>query len=230
MEGTQKFNNLELAPTKPTSVQMEVVEVVITAENLFGDFAKAFVAECYRINPLTAEHVHLTQEEMTEYIKFLVYKRLECVAESCHDWRRLKTLRIPSWIQYNLSMIGKVILRAVGLTLTPVMDPEDVKSLISLDQAFEISNKISAFEDDLQIVEDAMPRSVYGDEDVMSTAMIAGYVRSLRPVQHVASTYVTAFMGMKLREEAAMKVLYRVQYDDVAFIRNALINDRGILR
>ena len=92
----------------------------------------------------------------------------------------------------------------------------------------EISSKIGAFEDDLQIVKDAMPRSEEGNPDVMSTALIADYVRSINKVQHVASTYVTAFMGLTLRKEAAMQVLYRVQYDDIEFIRSALISERRI--
>lgn len=224
MEST-KFDSLELAVTKPTSIPMESVEVEISNENLFGDFGKSFVAEGYRVAPLTAQQVNLTQEEMTDYINYLTAKRIECIHDRCADYRKLKTLYIPSWIQYNLSMIGKVIIREFGLTLIPVMDDVD---LITFEDALVISNKIAAFDGCLQIVQDAMPRSPYGDKDVMSTAMIAGYVRSISPVEHVASTYVTAFMGMKLREEQAMSVLYRIQYDDVEFIRSALTLQKGL--
>lgn len=82
--------------------------------------------------------------------------------------------------------------------------------------------------DDLQIVQDGMPRSSDGNVDVMSTALIAGYVRSLKRVEHVAATYVTAFLGMKLKEEVAMQTLYRVQYDDIEFIATALTSQRGL--
>lgn len=224
MESTN-FATLVLAETKPTAIKMESIEVEISNENLFGNFGKSFVAEGYRVAPLTAQQVDLSEREMTDYINFLTERRIECVNEDCKDFRKLKTLRIPSWIQYNLSMIGKVILREVGLTLIPTFH---CSNLISLEEAIVISNKIAAFEDVLQIVEDAMPRSPYGDKDVMSTAMIADHVRSLKPVEHVASTYVTAFMGMKLKEEAAMKVLYRVEYDDLEFIRTALTLQRGL--
>lgn len=225
VEGTN-FSNLNISEsTAPTAVKMEKIEVEISQENLFGDFAVAFVSEAYRVAPLEAEQVKLTVEEMEAYTNFLVAKRIEIINQDCPEYRKLKTLRIPSWIQYNLSMIGRVILREVGLELIPVYDSDNI---IPITEAFRISNKIAAFEDKLQIVEDAMPRSVYGDKDVMSTAMIAGYVRSLFPVEHVASTYVTAFMGMKLREEQAMAVLYRVQYDDVDFIRSALTLQRGL--
>jgi hypothetical protein len=102
------------------------------------------------------------------------------------------------------------------------------ESKMSFEEALVISEKIGSFQDDLQIVKDAMPRSIEGDVDVMSTALIADYVRALKPVEHVASTYVTAFLGMRLKEEAAMGALYRVQYDDVAFIASALLTQKGL--
>ena len=58
--------------------------------------------------------------------------------------------------------------------------------------------------------------------------MIADYVRSLKAVTHVASTYVTAFLGMRLKEEIAMSALYRIQYDDIEFIATALTTHRGL--
>lgn len=221
------FAGLDLGSAKPISVPMETIEVVLSSENLLNGYAKAFVKEATRVNPGLVEQTGITQEMVEEYSKYLLTKRIECVNSNCTDFRKLKLLYIPVWIQYNLSMIGEVIIREKGLRLIPVMDtPSDM----TFDQALEISGKIGAFEDDLQMVRDAMPRKESGDRDVMSTAMIAGYVRSLEKVEHVSSTYVTAFLGMKLREEMAMKVLYRVQYDDVGFIASALLSDRGIYR
>jgi hypothetical protein len=62
----------------------------------------------------------------------------------------------------------------------------------------------------------------------MTSALIAGYVRSIEPVGHVISTYVAAFMGLKLREEMSFKVLYRVQYDDLQFIASTLATQKGL--
>ena len=225
MNDYASYQGLNLGDTKPISVPMELVEVEISELNLFGDFAKAFVKEAYRKNPLRAEQVALTEEELVKYVKFLVKQRIDSVNGTCAIFRKLKALYMPCWIQYNLSMIGKVILRDIGLTLVPVVKDEEI---ISYEEAMEISSKIGAFEDDLQIVKDAMPRSEEGNPDVMSTALIADYVRSIKKVQHVASTYVTAFMGLTLRKEAAMQVLYRVQYDDIEFIRSALISEKRI--
>lgn len=218
------FVNLDLGTTKPTTVPMETIDVVINGD-LISQYGTAFVSEARRVNPLKAEQVGLTAEEVDAYSRYLVTKRIESIHGTCDDFRKLKTLYIPVWIQYNLAMIGRVVMRDRGLTINPI---DGEPSTMTFAEAIRISEKIGAFEDDLQIVQDGMPRDPGGDKDVMSTALIADYVRSLTPVTHVASTYVTAFMGMRLKEEAAMAVLYRVQYDDVQYIATALTSQRGL--
>jgi len=203
---------------------MEVINVEIDPSTLLGDYATAFVNECYRNAPELVDRLKLTAEEVVSYSEYLAYQRVLCVHSKCEDYRKLKSLWIPVWIQYNLAMIGKVIMYDRGLTILPQMKEVALK----FDQAYAISEKIAYFKDYVQLVHDAMPRSEFGDKDVMSTAVIAGYVRAEHRVEHVASTYVTAFMNMKLREEAAMQVLYRVQYDDLEFIRAALISGGGL--
>lgn len=218
------FEALNLGSGQPISVKQETIKVELSAENLMGDYALAFVKEARRVNPLRAEQVGLTAEEVTKYSRYLLKMRVDSVVGECADFRKLKCLYIPVWIQYNLAMIGEVIIRDKGLRLIPVMNEE----VISYQDALKISEKIGMFEDDLQIVQDAMPRSSSGNRDVMSTALIAGYVRGLEKVEHVSATYVTAFLGMKLKEEMAFQVLYRVQYDDTAFIASALTTQRGL--
>lgn len=225
MTNVAAFNTLDLTGTKPISVPTETIHVEVTSDNLLGNYAKAFVAEAYRVAPLRAEQVKLTEEEVQNYCEFLLYQRVLCATNECKDFRKLKVLYIPVWIQYNLSMIGLVDIRDKGLRLVPTM----AEPKMTLDEAYVVSEKIGSFERDLQIVQDAMPRDFHGDKDVMSTALIAGYVRAIEKVEHVASTYVTAFLGMKLREEAAMSVLYRVQYDDVGYIANVLTTDKRIV-
>lgn len=219
------FNDLDLGSAKPTSVPVETVSVLISSSNLLGGYARAFVKEAYRVNPLRAEQIELNESEVEDYCNYLLTQRIAAVMGQCTEWRKLKALYIPSWIQYNLSMVGIVVLRDVGLKIVPEMENP---SQMTYEQALLISEKIGMLIDDLQIVRDAMPRGDSGNVDVMSTALIAGYVRALKPVEHVASTYVTAFLGMKLKEEVAMQVLYRVQYDDLGFIAAALTTQRGL--
>lgn len=218
------FASMDLGSVKPTSVPMQTIETLVDG-SLFGDYAHAFVREAYRKNPLRAEQVSLTAEEVEAYTQFLLTQRIKCVQGNCPDFRKLKVLYIPAWIQYNLAMIGEVYIRDRGIKLVPI---QDSVSTMTLEEALKVSEKIGMFEDDLQIVQDAMPRDIKGDVDVMSTALIAGYMRSLNPVTHVAATYAAAFMGLKLKEEMAFAVLYRVQYDDIAFIASALTTQRGL--
>lgn len=225
MKDYASFESLDLGTTKPTSIPQEVINVVIATENLTGAYGRAFVAETYRVNPLRAEQVKLTAEEVQSYAHYLMTKRIESVNNNCPDFRKLKVLYIPSWIQYCLTMVGKLVKRDVGLVIMPEMENP---STMTFEEALVISDKIGAFEDDLQIVKDAMPRSFEGNIDVMSTALVADYVRALKPVQHVASTYVTAFLGMKLREEMAFAALYRIQYDDLDYVSSVLTTSKGI--
>lgn len=225
MNNYAPFQSLDLGTTKPTSVPQETLKVVISTENLTGAYGKAFVNECYRVNPLRAEQVKLTPDEVQQYCHYLMTKRIESINNDCPDFRKLKVLYIPSWIQYCLAMVGILVKRDIGLKIVPEMENP---STMTFEEALVISEKIGAFEDDLQIVKDGMPRSDEGNEDVMSTALVADYVRAIKPVHHVASTYVTAFLGMKLREEMAFAVLYRVQYDDLEYISSVITAERKI--
>jgi hypothetical protein len=98
---------------------------------------------------------------------------------------------------------------------------------MSYDEAVIISDKIGAFEEKLQMVRDAMPRGVAGDSEVMSCAIIESYVRSWKKVSHPSFTYVAAFLDAHLKNEIALKALYRIQYDDLEYIRAAMIANDG---
>lgn len=217
--------DMDLGSVKPTSVPVETVEVGVSVGDLVLSYGRAFVQEGYRKNPARMAQINLTESEVTDYCEYLLTKRIECVNGTCQDYHRLKCLYIPAYIQYTLSMIGEVIIRDKGLKLIPV---SSTTSELTFTDALKISEKIGMLIDDLCIVQDAMPRSSEGNRDVMSTALIAGYVRSLEKVEHVASTYVTAFLNMKLRQETAFAALYRVQYDDLEFIASALTTQRGL--
>lgn len=222
------FDELDLGTGSPTSVSMETIDVQISGSALLTNFAKAFVQEAQRKSPLRFQVQPLTAEEVDDYCQYLLYQRVLSVKQECPHWRKLKVLFIPSFVQYNMSLVGKVVLRQFGLTLQPTMEPitKTDGSIYSYDDALIISEKIAAFEDCLQMVQDAMPRGIDGDVDVMSTALISGYVRSMHVVKHLASTYVAAFMNLTLQKEAAFSALYRVQYDDINFITSALCSQK----
>jgi len=216
--------NFTLGAVKPTARRHDVVEVVIDPDQVLGNFVDAFIDEATRKNPLTFDRVNLTSDELKDYVRFLIQRRIRCVQRKCTDWRELKVLWIPAYVQYCLRLVGRVMLYEEGLDLVPVVDNDEV---ISLREAIEISERIAAFQNDLQMVQDAMPRDPNGNVDVMSTALIAGYVCSRKEV-HLAATYVCAFMGMKLRQEVAFQSLYRLRYDDLSYIAVALTTQKVI--
>lgn len=220
------FATLDLGSNAPISVPMATIEVEVTSQDMVKDYADSFVKEANRVSPELNAQVGLTAKEMEDYAQYLLIQRIAYVDGNCPEWRHLKTLYIPVFLQFALRMIGVVVIRDRGLTLRPVIEE---KTEMTWEQAHAISEKVGSFEGRLQIVLDAMPREDTGDESVMSTALIAGYVRSMRKVDHVADTYVSAFLGMKLHEEQAFSVLYRVQYDDIDFIRTALTQNRKLL-
>lgn len=219
------FQSLDLGSNPATSVAMDTIEVEITSKDMVDGYAVAFVKEAQRVNPARAAQVGLTEDEMKAYASYLLIKHVKNVHGECPEWRQLKSLYVPVFLQYSMSMIGEVVIRDRGIRLIPVINETEE---LTFNQALEISSKIGAFERELQVVQDAMPRSTMGNESVMGTAVIAGYVRSMRKVDHVADTYVAAFLGMKLAEEQAFQVLYRVQYDDIEFIRSALTHNPRI--
>jgi len=216
-QGTSQFRNLDLGTKESSSYPMERVEIRISAENLLGEYARAFVSHVRSEAPLRAKEVKLTQDEMTKYCEFLLQRRVAFVNGTITDYRRLKILAMPPFIQFCLENVGLVRKTEVGLLMVPVYDAE----VISLEEAMAISDKIAAFEGDITVLFDAMPRSHEGNGEVMSTALIADYVRAQEKVSPISS-YVTAFLGLKLVQENVYACLYRIKYDDIEFIRSAL--------
>lgn len=215
-----QFTKLDLGGGSPVAANFDTIEVNINPELVSDQYAKGFVDECFRVAPVKAEKVNLTVQEMIDYVRFLLQRRIASVNYECSDFRRLGILAIPTFVQYVISTIGEVRLDDVGIIIKPKYNGPDV---ISLEKAIEISNKVRAFErDGLHIVFGAMPRSCEGDTDVMSCALIADRVVSMKEVAHPISTYAAAFANARIAKEAAFKVLYRTQYDDVDFIAHAL--------
>lgn len=216
-QGTDQFRNLDLGSGPPSSLPMEKVLVKISAENLLGEYARAFVAECHARCPLRAKEVKLKPDELMKYCEFLLQRRIAQVDGTITDLRRLKVLAIPAFIQYCLENVGVVRKTDVGLVMYPCYDAE----VITFDEAMVISDKIVTFEQEMTILLDAMPRNHEGNPEVMSTALIADYVRGMGKVNPVSS-YVAGFLGLKLVKENVYASLYRVVYDDIEFIRSAL--------
>lgn len=219
-------------PTGPSPVQLETVEVELDPTLMVGDFASAFVKEASRKAPLIFKEQPLDVQEVTQYFFAILQLRVDNVNNEQVDWRRMKLLAIPDFLQMSISMIGEVTIRQSGIRLQPSLELYDFdkpthgtdtpRVLITWSSLLEISEKIRVYEDVLCMKTDAFPRSSEGNVDVMSTALINGYVRSLKPATHPVDTYVAAFLGFKLKEENTFQILYRINYDDVEYVQMSI--------
>lgn len=188
LDNNNSFATMTFGSAGPIPAKQETIVVEIDPAIMVDAYAESFVKEAERKNPLKAERVGLTAEEMRSYARFILKQRVLSVEGNCSLYRQLKPLYIPSYLQYAISMVGEVVIRQKGLRLIPHYD----EKVITIEEAREISEKIGYFVEDLQIVRDAMPRDAAGDVDTMSTALIAGYAMSIEKVEHEANAYVAA--------------------------------------
>ena len=222
------FKNLDFG-TKPSTVSMETVEVTINPEIMIGDYAKAIINELNRRNPIRFKSTiidgkSLDEELLDYYIKGLLQIRIESLTGTSINWRKAKQLAIPVFIQFVLSQVGIVIDHARGLKFQPTLHIE-----YDIDKLLSISNALEFFMDDgVTMLKDAFPRTPEGDFDVMSMVIVNDYVMGQKDDHHPLSSYVSAFLGLKLKEETAYRMLYRVRYDDVSFITEMLMHERSI--
>jgi hypothetical protein len=59
----------------------------------------------------------------------------------------------------------------------------------------------------------------------MSTALIGDYVVSQRKLDHVAVTYITTFLNMRLKQETDLAILYRREYGNRSLIAQAIVHE-----
>jgi hypothetical protein len=219
------YASIDLGNSKRISVPMETVIVEIDAHHLLNDYVRGFIREAASRNPWRAQQTELKERELMDYIDYLLTQRINYVNGNTVPWQSLKALWIPSFVQYALSLIGIVEDREYGIKLVPSMRAE---SKMKFSDAVVISDKLSLFDGEFDMVRDAMPRDTSGNTSVMSSAVIGDYVRSYRVTEHPIYTYVAAMLDLKLQQEAAFQSLYRFQYDDIAFIHTAISQVRKL--
>lgn len=223
MDNREPFANFDFG-TKSTSASFESISVEIDPKMMLNDYAKAYVQEFHRRNPVRAEAVGLTEEELYDYFVGLIAIRIESINGGCKVWREAKQLLIPSWIEFTLSQIGEVVDVDRGLRFIPTL-----KHQIDINKLLAVSDKLRAFiADGVSLHKDAFPRGTEGDPETMSMAIIGQYVYSQTKDAHPIASYVASFLGFKLMEEATFKMLYRVRYDDISFIKSMLLREESV--
>lgn len=211
--------------TKPTTSKYEEVIVNMNPEIMLKDFAQAYHNELYRRNPIKAREVNVTVEELESYFTGILTLRIKSCSGAIKEWREMKKLNIPTWIQFVISRVGIVLDAVRGLKFIPSIEFD-----YNIGEMLDTSVKLQQFiVDGVTMHKDAFPRSEEGDMNVMSMAIIDSYVQSISEIPHPISSYVSAFIGAKIEEEAAFKMLYRVRYDDVTFIKSMLMHEEKLI-
>lgn len=216
----------------PTPVKQETIQVTLDPSLMVDDFAKAIVREAQRKAPLIFKEQPLDEEHMKQLCRAILKLRVDYVNQEKVDWRKMKLINIPDFIQMSISMVGSVIIKESGIRLIPYYQPTadtdtyltEVKGKLEVDmtKVIEYSKELEAYSEYLHMSKDAFPRAEEGNIDVMSTALISDYVRGLQRATHPADTYVAAFLGFKLKEETTFQILYRINYDDIDYVKTSV--------
>lgn len=233
----EKFKSLDYG-TKPSTSKYEAVDVDIDPNLILKDWGNAYASDMRRRNPLKFENTELSLSDgviplngeiVFKYFANLLQIRVDYVNDNCKVWRQAKRLAMPAWIQFVISEVGLAYDRDRGLKFQPNMKlPDDLK--LSISDMLIISTALLTFSvDGKPFFTDAFPRKLEGDIEMMSQALIGSFVKGNDSRTAPVISYVTAFLGFTLRKEAEMRMLYRVTYDDVEFIRSMLITDEKVL-
>lgn len=241
-----QFSKMDFGTLVSTN-DYQVITLKIDPKFMIGEYADAFAKDLHRRNPLRYEAIEkqLSQlmnekdeahesglvkdiqvgtfsEEIEYYVIGLLKLRVQVVYDECREWRRAKRLGIPPYIQFVLSMVGRVIDTTHGRKFVPEIDE---LSEFDMNRLLRISSILRTFEDDgVVLLFDSMPRSKDGDADAMSYAIIDSYVKGIDRTE-VAKSYVSAFLGMKLKKESEFKAIYSVRYDNADFVKDCLIDE-----
>lgn len=211
--------------TKPTSVKMDVATVEVHPEFMIADFAKAYVRELTRRNPIRYQASGLTVEDLDAYFQALVVMRVQSINDAFPRWREAKLLNVPAWIEFVLTCVGEVMDTDRGLHIKVTCD-----QTYDFAKALDVSEKLRAFKaDGVVLLKDVFPRTAEGDVETMTMAIIDNYVCSQTKEAHPIASYVAAYLGFKLQEEVSFKMLYRVRYDDVDYIRTQLLQSEEVV-
>lgn len=225
MENKFTLGSMDLASmgAKHVPVPMRKITVKVGTANLDG-FNQAFIREANRKNPLKAKEVNLTADELARYEQFLLDCRVRLVNDTCRNFRQIKRLAMPSFVERILSDVGRVTLRNQAIDIWPVADSSDM----TIEEAFAISDKIEAFMDDLAVVVGAMPAQPEGNVETMTVVLIQDYVVGMGDTEDPLVEYIVYALGSVLQEKE-FENLYFLRYDDVRTIECNMSALGGVL-
>jgi len=200
---------------QPSPTSYDELEVVIQPDRLIGSYAKALIDQTWSVNEPMAARVGLSEEELTSYLTFLIVQRVLWVNGEAKERNKLQLLWIPAFADLILTEIGTVHVRDFGITIVPKLNSTEA---ITFDEAKVISDKLGRFAEYITMFTNQFPRRLEGDLEVMSTALIDGYLKSFTTKVTPSSRFIAAYLGNQLRAKEALRGLFRVSYEPIDYI------------
>jgi len=204
---------------KPSPSHYDVIEMEISPDRFVGDYAKAFLDQVWSVDEPLANRVNINEQELIDYIYFLIAQRVNFVNGVKSNGFKLQKLWIPAFVDLLLTEIGEVQIREFGITIKPVLGDIDV---ISFDEALNTSVKLSRFSDKISMYTNQFPRTPEGDVEVMSTAFVDEYLKSFSNTISPASRFVAAYLGNQLKAKEVLRGLFRVSYEPVDYMSQVI--------
>lgn len=213
--------------TEQTPGQFTDVEVKINATQMLQDFSNSFYLELSRANDRLVDRVQITAGEIMQYFTGILQLRIMDV-QGGNKFRKYESqMYMPAWIQFSISQIGQVIDTTYGLTFNPTMDFEE----LDIDTMLKTSSKLKYFRDaGVELLNRAFPRSIQGDANFMTLAVIKGKVASYKEGQSPLSMYLAAFLDSTIEEHMTLRGLYRIEYQDVEYVKRVLETTGGLVK
>lgn len=219
------FDSIDLGTTVTTST-LDDFYVTVDPTMMMHDYADALLHDLNRRNPLKFElAVKQFQKDVYEaahqYVDGLVAIRIQSIHGDCPAWRKAKQLVMTAVVQDALSCLGVIIDRAHGYRIIPKLK---VNEEYDIDSMLLFSSFIESFEPEgVKLFKDAMPRSEYGDVDVMSCVVCQDQVVSMKVDAHPSFSYIAAFLGLEKSDGNSLR--YDVRYDLFSYIKIMLLSE-----
>lgn len=204
----------------PSPSDYDTLEVIINPEMMVHDYVEAILDQAYAKNKPMADRANITLQELADYFKFLVLKRVEWVNGTATNRNQLQLMWIPAFIDLVLTDIGIVEVREFGIKIVPTSE-ESSSDVMTLDEALAVSSKLGRFSNYITMFRDQFPRKMSGDLEVMSTALLDGYMKSFSPMVTPGARFVSAYLGNQLRQKEVLSALFRVSYEPENFLKQA---------
>lgn len=226
-EMSQKyFEGLDFGTTITTS-SYDTISVTLDPNVMIRDYGQAVAKDLQRRNPERYNAIssqlgdgQSVESLLADYMEGLVILRVQMIKDKCVVYRQAKRLAIPPYVQFAISQIGEARDIDHGRVIVPELSGD-----VDIDKMLGTSKLLECFTaDGVVLLFDAFPRTKEGDLETMTFALIDNYVKGIDRT-HPAKSYISVFLGMKLKEETTWKALYSVRYDNKDFVKSMLMDE-----